>query len=238
MRCSRIGVRAAMVAGLVLTLGLGPAPLARAGVSADAPGRACERSYVRWLTFSDPARPDRLTVRATGPSCARASIVVTLRDASRRVIWRERTHLAQVESGRLPGEAAADDVTFNGPRLIRVLVKPAAQIIQDAIAAQFIAALPDTEARANCKVRPFSNPAVKTKAKPLFTIMPTGAYARKIDKKLKEEPGDFGCGEFGGGQSIAYFEYHPAETKTRFLWVDTGQDEPLYDQDSIEVIGE
>jgi hypothetical protein len=66
--------------------------------------------------------------------------------------------------------------------------------------------------------------------------MPTGAYAQKIDKELKQEPRDFGCGEFGAGQSTAYFEYHPEESKTKFLYVDTGQDEPLFDQASIEFL--
>jgi hypothetical protein len=92
-------------------------------------------------------------------------------------------------------------------------------------------------ARASCQVRPFKNPEVKGAGKHLFTILPTGAYARKIRKELHESPRDFGCGEFGAGQSTAYFEYHPAESRTTFLYVDTGQDEPLFDQASIEIIG-
>ncbi|HYM73047.1 MAG TPA: hypothetical protein VET89_08705 [Stellaceae bacterium] len=118
------------------------------------------------------------------------------------------------------------------------LSKPADQTIEAAIAQQFIATLTDTEAKASCKVRAFKNPAVKGKGKLLFQIMPTGAYARKVEKKLQQEPGDFGCGDFGAGQSTAYFEYHPAETKAKFLYVDTGQDEPLFDQDSIVFIAD
>jgi len=87
-------------------------------------------------------------------------------------------------------------------------------------------------------VRPFKNAGVKGKDKLLFTIMPTGAYAKKIDKELQQEPRDFGCGNYGAGQSTMYFEYHPGETKTKFLWVDTGQDEPLFDQASIEFLAE
>jgi hypothetical protein len=140
------------------------------------------------------------------------------------------------KDGWLEQHRPSDPVTFGPSQIIRVLTKPADQKIEDAIARQFIATLADPEAKASCKVRPFKNPEVKGAGKLLFTIVPTGAYAKKIDKKLQEEPGDFGCGEYGAGQSTAYFEYHPAETKTRFLYVDTGQDEPLFDQASIEFL--
>lgn len=140
------------------------------------------------------------------------------------------------KDGWLEQHRPADDVTFNPPRLIRVLKKPADQPIEAAIAAQFVATLPDPIARASCKVRPFTNREVRGRGKQLFTLLPTGAYAKRIARELKETPRDFGCGEFGAGQSTAYFEYHPEESRTRFLWVDTGQDEPLFDQDSIELI--
>jgi hypothetical protein len=141
------------------------------------------------------------------------------------------------KDGWLEQHRPSDPVTFGPAQIIRVLQKPADQTIQAAIARQFVAALDDKVARASCKVRPFKNPDVKGAGKQLFTILPTGAYARKIDKELKQSPRDFGCGEFGAGQSTAYFEYHPAESRTLFLYVDTGQDEPLFDQASIEIIG-
>lgn len=103
--------RDAIVAGLVLALSLCQAGAARAGVSPHVRGRGCERSYERQVTFSNGLRADTLTVRATGPTCGRVSIVVTLRDASHRLLWNERTYLGQVESDRLPNEPA-EDVTF------------------------------------------------------------------------------------------------------------------------------
>jgi hypothetical protein len=143
-----------------------------------------------------------------------------------------------VKDGWLEQHRPADDRTFNGPKIIRVLTKPTDQTIQEAITRQFIATLTDKEARASCKVRAFENAEVKGSGKLLFTIMPTGAYARKIDEDLQDEPRDFGCGDYGGGQSTTYFEYHPGESATKFLWVDTSQDEPLFDQDSIEFLKE
>jgi hypothetical protein len=143
-----------------------------------------------------------------------------------------------VKDGWLEQHRPADDSTFNPARIIRVLSKPADQAIEAAIQQQFIDTLTDKQAKTSCKPRPFKNPAVKAKGSLLFQIMPTGAYAKLIQKRLEKEPGDFGCGDFGAGQSTAYFEYHPDETKTKFLYVDTGQDEPLFDEGSIEFIKE
>jgi hypothetical protein len=140
------------------------------------------------------------------------------------------------KDGWLEQHRPADDRTFNPAQIVRVLNKPADQPIEAAIRQQFIDTLADAHAKASCKPRPFKNPEVKAKGKLLFQIMPTGAYAKVIRKRLEREPGDFGCGEFGAGQSTAYFEYHPGDTKTRFLYVDTGQDGPLFDEDSIEFI--
>ena len=140
------------------------------------------------------------------------------------------------KDGWLEEHRPSDPVTFGPSQIIRVLRKPADQPIVAAIQEQFVATLTDKEAKASCKVRPFKNVEVKGKSKQLFTIMPTGAYAKKIDKELQQEPRDFGCGEFGAGQATTYFEYHPAESKTKFLYVNTGQDEPLFDQASIEII--
>jgi hypothetical protein len=140
------------------------------------------------------------------------------------------------KDGWLEEHRPSDPVTFGPSQIIRVLAKPADQPIAAAIRQQFVATLTDRQAKASCQVRAFKNPEVKATGKLLFTIMPTGAYAKKIGKELRREPRDFGCGEFGAGQSTAYFEYHPAESQTKFLYVDTGQDEPLFDQASIEFL--
>ena len=68
-------------------------------------------------------------------------------------------------------------------------------------------------------------------------LVPTGAYARLIDRELRKGPRDFGCGAYGKGQANAYFEYHPGESKTKFLWVNAGQDAPLFDENSVEIVG-
>lgn len=131
----------------------------------------------------------------------------------------------------------SDDRTFVSHQIVRVLRKPAEQPIEAAIRQQFIATLPDKAARASCKVAPAKETGVRGPGKILLEIVPTGAYARAIARQLKDEPRDFGCGEYGKGQANLYFEYHPAQSKTTYLWVDAGQDEPLFDQNSIEITG-
>ena len=130
----------------------------------------------------------------------------------------------------------SDDTIFGSHQVIRVMTKPAEQPIEAAIRQQFIATLTDKEARASCKVARAKDTGVRGNGKVLLEIVPSGAYARKIERQLKDEPRDFGCGEYGKGQATLYFEYHPAESKTKYLWVDVGQDEPLFDQNSIEII--
>jgi hypothetical protein len=123
------------------------------------------------------------------------------------------------------------------------LTKPADQSVEAAIHQRFIATLADQRARAACKVAPIkkgefrqSTGAVLSAGKLLFELVPTDAYARWIDRELQKGPRDFGCGDYGKGQKIVYFEYHPAQSKTKFLFVNYGYDAPLFDENSIEFI--
>jgi len=102
------GRRAVLAAAL---LGLGAPPAALAAAAAVVPGKACERAHVRRLVLSDPAHPDTLTVRATGPSCQAAKIIVTLRSAAGRTLWSEQVFLSGVEFGLSPDEPGPE-ITF------------------------------------------------------------------------------------------------------------------------------
>lgn len=84
--------------------------LTLAGVAPLVPGKACERTRTVPVALSDAPPPLRLTVRATGPSCARARIMVTLSAGARRR-WTEQAYLSAVESGRSPDEPGPE-VTF------------------------------------------------------------------------------------------------------------------------------
>ena len=130
----------------------------------------------------------------------------------------------------------SDDTIFGSHQVIRVLTKPAEQPIEAAIRQEFIATLTDKAAKASCKVARAKDTGVNGDGKILFELVPSGAYARKIERELKEEPRDFGCGDYGKGQATRYFEYHPVQSKTKYLWIDAGQDQPLFDQNSVEII--
>lgn len=126
----------------------------------------------------------------------------------------------------------ADDATFNGPRQIKVFRKAADQPIEDALRDFFIKQLP-ADASASCMVRPMEKSPVNNKDKIVLEIYPTGDYEKKILEELKKEPRDFGCGRYGKGQGLSYFEYHPSEDPTKFLFVEYGFDAPLFDENSL-----
>jgi hypothetical protein len=128
----------------------------------------------------------------------------------------------------------SDDATFGAHQVIRVLTKPAQMPIEQAVLAFARPTLPP-EAHGACAVVRAERSPLKGKGKVALTLMPTGAYAKKIDSDLQDEPRDFGCGEYGADQPVTYFEYHPAESRTRFLYVVYGEDAPLFDEQSIQI---
>ena len=126
----------------------------------------------------------------------------------------------------------SDDATFNGPRQIKVFRKAADQPIEDALRDFFIKQLP-SDASASCTVQPMEKSPVSNKDKIVLEIAPTGDYEKKILEELKKEPRDFGCGRYGKAQGLSYFEYHPSEDPTKFLFVEYGFDAPLFDENSL-----
>ncbi len=136
----------------------------------------------------------------------------------------------------------ADDVTFGSHQIIRVFDKPASQRIEDVIRENFVKRITlddkqdQAQARKSCRVVKTPGFRLKDSRKLTLTLAPTGKYKKKIDKELQDGPRDFGCGEYGMGQGGSYFEYHPSESKTRYVFVNYGMDEPLFDENSIEWI--
>lgn len=135
----------------------------------------------------------------------------------------------------------SDDVTYGGRYLLQVFSKPANQDIKETIKKNFVDTIEledekiyTSEARKSCRVVPFTEFKLG-KGKVALTIDSTGKYRKKISRDLENEPRDFGCGEYGRGQTTTYFEYHPHESKTKYIFVIYGQDEDaLFDQNSIQ----
>lgn len=127
-----------------------------------------------------------------------------------------------------------NDETFGGPRQIKVFRKAADQPVEIAIRDFFIKELPP-EASASCMVRTLEKSPVVNKDKIILEIYPTGDYEAKILEELKKEPRDFGCGRYGKSQGLSYFEYHPYEDPTKFLFVEYGFERPLFDENSLKL---
>ncbi len=128
----------------------------------------------------------------------------------------------------------SDDRTFGGHGIIRVLRKPADMPIEQAIM-EFAGSTLPAEARGQCVVAAPEHTPIKDARKIVLTLKPAGAYARKIEAEMRKGPRDFGCGQYGAGLQDTYFEYHPNESRTRFLFVVYGMDEPLFDERNIGI---
>lgn len=120
----------------------------------------------------------------------------------------------------------SDDRTFGARQLIRVLYKTAAMPIGQAILQFSHPALP----REQCAVVNAHDSPVKDKRKIVLTLKPTATYAQKIERRHEARAW---CGEYGSDLMNTWFEYHPDESLTCFLFVVYGWDEPLFDEQNI-----
>jgi hypothetical protein len=71
-----------------------------------------------------------------------------------------------------------------------------------------------------------------------FTFVANAAYAKEL--KAKEDPnevGDPACGNWGDApDGIQYFESQPASGARKILFVRVGQDEPLFDDQTLRLL--
>lgn len=72
----------------------------------------------------------------------------------------------------------------------------------------------------------------------LYTFVPNAEYRKEL--KAKSNPNEIPappCGEWGDGpDGVQYFEVWPQSTVRKVLFVREGQDEPLFDQESLQLI--
>ncbi len=68
-----------------------------------------------------------------------------------------------------------------------------------------------------------------------YILMPTGKALKEYEARSSQEPICSTCGEFGSGNSgVRYFEIHHSN-KNKALFIDIGQEEPLFDEKTIIV---
>lgn len=71
-----------------------------------------------------------------------------------------------------------------------------------------------------------------------FTFVPNAAYQKELSAKADpNEVGDPPCGDWGESpDGIQYFEAQPASGARKVLFVRVGQDEPLFDEQTLRLL--
>jgi hypothetical protein len=91
---------------------------------------------------------------------------------------------------------------------------------------------------ARCVIATYRGAKPPTGAK-LYTFVPNREYAKEI--KAKEDPNEVGdppCGDWGiAPDGIQYYEVHPSSKARKVLFVRVGQDDPLFDEMTLRLIG-
>jgi len=101
---------------------------------------------------------------------------------------------------------------------------------------RIFAAHTDKALAKRCVLAPYrgdSRPGAKR-----YTFIPDAAYEKELARnRNSNEVGDPPCGDWGDApDGIQYFEVHPGARKVLFVRV--GQDEPLFDEKTLRVIGD
>jgi hypothetical protein len=71
-----------------------------------------------------------------------------------------------------------------------------------------------------------------------YTFVPNARYAKELKAKADpNEVGDPPCGDWGvAPDGIQYYEVHPASKVRKVLFVRIGQDDPLFDEQTLRLI--
>ncbi len=137
------------------------------------------------------------------------------------------------QTGRTPpGSSSIGPVK----KIIEMYTKPAAQDVTAAVTDRFVRTLPQAAQRTGCVVQP-TNRMRLGPGKQAFVIAPDAGYAAEAQAMQQAGPGARPCGDHGLADAVWYFEYHPAESQTRYLFVVVGQDAPTFDEQSIRLLG-
>ncbi|WP_266160886.1 hypothetical protein, partial [Dyella silvatica] len=101
----------------------------------------------------------------------------------------------------------------------------------------FVEHTQDKTLASQCVVKPYRDSSAPVGVM-RFTIVPNAAYQKTIDARppstdVPEPP----CGDWGEGpDGVAYFEAQPSRNPHKLLYVNVGQDEPLFDDNSLRLL--
>ena len=95
----------------------------------------------------------------------------------------------------------------------------------------------DAKVAARCELKPYR--ASRRAGVERFTFVPDAAYAKELDRAADaDEVGDPPCGDWGDApDGIQYFEVQPKSGAHKVLFVRVGQDTPLFDENTLTLLG-
>jgi hypothetical protein len=107
----------------------------------------------------------------------------------------------------------------------------------DAGLKRIFAARTETSVARRCVLAPVRGSNARLGVK-RFTFVPNAAYQKELDaKRDPNEVGDPPCGEWGDApDGIQYFEAQPASGARKVLFVRVGQDQPLFDEETLRLL--
>lgn len=119
-------------------------------------------------------------------------------------------------------------------RLVEVIPRAKDEDDRKAITRHFLAHT-DTRIGPRCMIAP-SPEKSKRRGVTRYTFVPDAAYAKEVKKNSKpDEVGDPPCGDYGESpDGIAYYEAQAGSGAVLFVVV--GQDDPLFDQDTLTIL--
>jgi hypothetical protein len=176
-------------------------------------GSRTPRPGCRWHPFVDATLALRLLVEAC--------------DGDRRRFVARGAEIVELDDGA--------DPAARGTPIVQVFAKPPRQPLADAIRKRFFPPLVP-RVRAGCVVRRGGGVDLGDPAKQTWTIAPTDKYRAQTARWRAAEPSAMVCGPYGLRDGVGYFEFHPAASADRYLFVWLGREEPRFDERSIELL--
>jgi hypothetical protein len=100
------------------------------------------------------------------------------------------------------------------------------------------AAHADASVAGRCVIAPFRGEQPKRIGAERYSFVPDAKYGKELDAaRDPNEIGEPACGELGDmDDGIQYFEVQPSSGARRFLFVRVGQDTPLFDEQTLQIL--
>jgi hypothetical protein len=138
-----------------------------------------------------------------------------------------------VDESRLLLLADRAPIEFAQP-VLEVFEKPPAEDLDQSIRKRFVPHLM-RRARKDCTIVPSPKADLGDPAKQALELMPNERYRADTEHWRANEPAAMVCGPYGEQAQVAYFEYHPTESTSRYLFVrlDPGA---VVDERSIQLL--